>query len=275
MPELTAPTTTVTIICVACGNQSPATPEGDLTSCPRCAADAVVVQKPDGSKLVDPKLQEAQVLAGRTGIEIGFALAVMGKKLTVEQAKAKANRDATAQQAVTRYGLPLRIAYQVADGKVRPQEAVAQQASEAAAARRAQRQARAGSPMPVFLFLAAVIVLVGGYAYTSRKPDPAKAPPTRIVATETGTEVLYDAKGELTFVKAAGPAQVLNLYCRASIKRRPLEVVFVDSTSARGIFEELTASGVFERRTIEMSLDEKDEHWSVGDRKSPVPQGAL
>ena len=96
----------------------------------------------------------------------------------------------------------------------------------------------------------------------------------RIVVVRGEGCYIWDAEGN-RYLDALSALQVLDLVVGRLPARSPaiLDLVYLRERIAS--LEELNDQGVFERKTLEITVDDTDKRWSVGDRKSVVPTASL
>ncbi len=201
------------------------------------------------------------------GIPVGFALAVGQESMTVEQAKTKGNRDAVAKRTADRHEISLRLAYEVADGKLRIQEALAQTTSSSPAV----HAARAWSVYGWFI-AAALVMLVGLLYYQAPEAElPIDPNPKDVAAAIAASRPKQVAKIErneqnkITYIEGTTAQVILDLYAE-NTHSKALKLVKVNAQRVQALFEK---GG--QRFTFNVLFDARDKIWYAGGTGFPIP----
>jgi len=253
--------------CAACEYRSLLKGSGAPRECPRCAAAAIIVSTPDGSLVVPEAVREARSLAVQKDIPVGFALAVIQKRLTVEQAKTKGNRKTVAKRIADRHEIPLRMAYQVADGRIPIQEALERAVSPAAPS------ASRGSWRVYAWFVAAILVLLVGVVRVKTPApetpiDPNARDDSAAIAKSRAKQVAKlerNEQNQIISLEGRSPKDVLNLYC-ANVKGEAVEINKVNTNRVQAVFEKQG-----HRYAFDIHYDTSEKIWFAGGTGFPIP----
>jgi hypothetical protein len=227
-------------------------------------------------------LEKALAIPPDDSYDPGFRDAVAEGYLNVQQAVERGDRVLYASTLALRHGLPMRLAFLVADNRMRLSQALKQKS--AAAAAQAGAPAAEGSPrsawtLATLTLLAAVAgaLAIWGTQRTpvgDAKPGTTGARTLRDVA-EAGkpqgvrpwTETFRDSADRLTGVTGPDPRKVLDKYCELAPKTSPREFVKLVPSGGDKV-------GVFRQDgtllAIDIRKDPVTESWVAGNGLSPI-----
>jgi hypothetical protein len=226
-------------------------------------------------------LEKALTIPAEISYDPGFREAVSEGYLKVEQAVERGDRVLYASTLAQRHGLPMRLAFLVADNRMRLSKAIAQKsaAESKSGALAGEAPSRVSSAVAV---LALVAVIAGAWVVRGkfRAEDGRDAPATagaRTVAEAAGparpkgprpwTEIFRDSSDRVTGVTGPNPRAVLGKYCELAPKTSPREFV-------RLVPSEDDTLGVFRQDgtllAIAIRKDPVTDSWVAGDGSSPI-----
>lgn len=236
-------------------------------------------------------------------IDPAFARAVAKGHLTVQEALRRGSRDTYARDMSGRHGLPMRLAYAVADNRVTLHKAVRYR--DAARQLRPATPARKRRDVPwwgVALVVGIASTLVGLATWESwsrnfrptrpeihrarsttpppeqarptTEPDPTTERTAHQQALRSATAVQRDEMGRVTQVTGPDPGNVLWAYCESVEGHEFLEPMEVTETlpvsrQARlGVFRDRQSVTV--DRAIRIRHDRRSRRWVAGDGVHPI-----